>query len=81
MPESATNDNSALGRHVRIFCVFMYIQFQSCSKLYTERTGQVFVECVLFYFSLLETNPSADAKHRKNLEYPYKTDDLVLTKF
>ena len=25
----------------------------------------------MFYFSLLETNPSADAKHRKNLEWPY----------
>jgi hypothetical protein len=49
----------------------------SWSKLHTERTSQVFVECVLFYFSWLKTNPSADAKQRKNLEWPYQGDDQL----
>jgi hypothetical protein len=37
-----------------------------------ERTSQVIAECtrVLFYFSKLEANPSANAKHRKTLEWP-----------
>ena len=51
----------------------------SWSKLHTERISQVFVECVLFYFSWLKTNPSADAKQRKNLEWPYFSDYTMFT--